>query len=73
MAEETTNVVEETEKQVEVIGPSKISDLEPKMQLTGSVQRLELYGAFVDIGVGVNAILHISKVGERVHRVSEVL
>ena len=43
------------------------------MQLKGSVVSIELYGAFVDVGVEANAILHISKLGERVNRVSEVL
>lgn len=72
MAENTAELVEK-EEQDSTPKPSRISDLEPKIRLTGTVQRLELYGAFVDIGVGVNAILHISKLGERVNRVSEVL
>lgn len=50
-----------------------MSDLKPKMKLTGTVDRLELYGAFVDLGVGNSAILHISKIGKGVNRVSDVL
>lgn len=50
-----------------------INDLKPKMKLTATVERLELYGAFVDVGVGSSAILHISKMGKRVNRVSDVL
>lgn len=51
-----------------------LDQLEPKMRVTGKVERLELYGAFIDIGVGVNALIHISKLGsEQVNRVSDVL
>jgi ribosomal protein S1 len=54
--------------------PISIDELKPKMKLTGRVERLELYGAFIDIGVGVNALIHISQLGEeRVNRVSDVL
>ena len=86
MAEKTAELVEEVEVEEvegeEVEGeevqelqsaPSKISDLEPKMKLMGTVKRIELYGAFVDIGVGANAILHISKLRNKVNRVSELL
>jgi ribosomal protein S1 len=34
------------------------------MELRGTVKRLELYGAFVDIGVGHDALLHISQLGK---------
>ncbi|GAB4145406.1 MAG: hypothetical protein Fur0021_02650 [Candidatus Promineifilaceae bacterium] len=48
--------------------------LKPKQHLTGVVKRLELYGAFVDVGVGVDALIHISQLGkERVNRVADVL
>ena len=50
-----------------------ILDLQPKMKLSGTVQRLELYGAFIDIGYGVSAILHISKLDRRVNRISDAL
>ena len=54
--------------------PESLSDLKPKMKLTGTVTRLELYGAFIDLGIGVNALIHISQLGkERVNRVAEVL
>lgn len=69
---------EVTEEMVEVPqtteAPQTIEDLQPKMQLTGKVTRLELYGAFIDLGVGVNALIHISKLGkDRVNRVADVL
>lgn len=48
--------------------------LKPKQHLTGVVKRLELYGAFVDVGAGVDALIHISQLGkERVNRVADVL
>ncbi|MBK9052127.1 MAG: S1 RNA-binding domain-containing protein [Chloroflexi bacterium] len=54
--------------------PQSIGDLKRKMQLTGTVKRVELYGAFVDLGIGTDAILHISQIGQdRVNRVSDVL
>ncbi len=56
------------------VQPTSVSELEPKMKLKGTVQRLELYGAFIDIGVGTNALIHISKLGnDHVNRVSDVL
>jgi small subunit ribosomal protein S1 len=58
----------------EIETPTSIDELAPKMKLEGKVSRLELYGAFIDIGVGTNALIHISKLGnEHVNRVSDVL
>ncbi len=57
----------------EVVVPTSITDLKKKMMLTGTVTRLELYGAFVDIGLGFPAIIHLSQLGKRVNRVSDVL
>lgn len=54
--------------------PETIQDLKPKMQLMGKVVRLELYGAFIDLGIGVNALIHISKLGkDQVNRVADIL
>lgn len=54
--------------------PTSIADLQPKMQLTGTVKRLELYGAFIDLGLDVPGLIHISKLGsDQVNRVSDVL
>lgn len=56
------------------VAPTNINELKPKMQLTGIVKRLELYGAFIDVGVGVNALVHISKLSDkRVNRVADAL
>jgi ribosomal protein S1 len=71
---ETSTVTTPEENPVEASAPESLDDLEPKMKLTGIVKRLELYGAFIDIGVGVNALIHISHLGqERVNRVSDVI
>lgn len=54
--------------------PLTLETLERKMQVTGTVTRTELYGAFIDIGVGADAVIHISQLGDkRVNRVSDVL
>lgn len=56
------------------MAPSSIADLKPKMKLTGKVKRIELYGAFIDLGFDATALVHISKLGnEQVNRVSDVL
>jgi uncharacterized protein len=67
MAEELVENMEEAAP----ASPTSISDLKPKMKVTGKVTRLELYGAFIDLGVDVNAILHISKIDEKVNRISD--
>ena len=70
MSEETREATVETTPE----RPESLSDLKPKMKLTGTVTRLELYGAFIDLGIGVNALIHISQLGkERVNRVADVL
>lgn len=48
-------------------------NLEKKTKLKGTVTRVELYGAFIDISQDDPAILHISNLGKRVNRVSDVL
>ena len=54
--------------------PTSFADLKPKMQLAGTVKRLELYGAFIELGPGLNGLIHVSKLGgDQVNRVSDVL
>lgn len=54
--------------------PSSINDLQPRMKLSGTVKRIELYGAFVDIGIGRDALLHISQLGKpNVRNVEDVV
>lgn len=44
--------------------PSSLNELETGMELKGKVKRIELFGAFVDIGVGRDGLLHISQLGQ---------
>jgi ribosomal protein S1 len=54
--------------------PSSIHELQRKMRLEGTVTRVELFGAFVDIGVGTDGLVHISQLStQRVNRVAEVV
>lgn len=51
-----------------------LADLKPKMQFTGTVKKIELFGAFVDIGAERDGLVHISALrAERVNQVSDVL
>lgn len=51
-----------------------LSDLRPKMAMRGVVTKIELFGAFVDLGLEVPGLLHISKLKrEQVNRVQDVL
>lgn len=41
--------------------PLEMDDLKPGVSVSGKVSSLEIYGAFVDIGVGRDALLHVSQ------------
>jgi len=81
MSEESTETIVEEEttaaedvSSLPATAPENLEELKPKMKVKGIVKRLELYGAFIDIGVGVNALIHISQLGnEHVNRVSDVV
>jgi small subunit ribosomal protein S1 len=69
VAEALDELYEEEEER-----PHSIHDLQRKMRLEGTVTRIELFGAFVDIGVDVDGLVHISQLRtERVNRVAEVV
>jgi len=54
--------------------PTSIDDLTPGVELAGTVKRIELYGAFVDVGVGTDGLLHISQLGKpNVRNVEDVV
>lgn len=54
--------------------PGSIDELAPGMEVPGTVKRIELYGAFVDIGVGTDGLLHISQLGKpNVRNVEDVV
>jgi uncharacterized protein len=46
-------------------GVEKISDLQPGMQLEGVVTNVTNFGAFVDIGVHQDGLVHISEMADR--------
>jgi small subunit ribosomal protein S1 len=51
-----------------------LSDIKPKMELKGIVKKIELIGAFVDVGLDQNALLHISRIkAGHIGNVNEVL
>lgn len=59
---------------VTIHAPSSIADLKPAVALKGKVKRVELYGAFVDLGVGQDGLLHISQLGKpNVRNVEDVV
>jgi small subunit ribosomal protein S1 len=41
--------------------PIRVADLKPKMRFEGKVKKIELFGAFVDIGAERNGLVHISQ------------
>jgi len=54
--------------------PSSIDELSTRQELRGTVKRIELYGAFVDIGIGQDGLLHISQLGKpNVRNVGDVV
>jgi small subunit ribosomal protein S1 len=53
--------------------PTTIDELTRGMELRGTVKRIELFGAFVDIGIGQDALLHISQLGQKVRNVDDVV
>src|SRR5438046_2532484 len=46
-------------------GIEKLSDLEPGMQLEGVVTNVTAFGAFVDVGVHQDGLVHISELSDR--------
>jgi small subunit ribosomal protein S1 len=51
-----------------------LADLKPKQALTGTVTRLELFGAFVDVGAEREGLIHISQLqAGHVNQVEDVL
>ncbi len=74
-SETTENATEETpstdDSQSEMMS---IGDLEPGMELTGEVKSITDFGAFVDVGVGPQGLVHISQLSRRrVEKVSDVV
>lgn len=54
--------------------PVEMSDLKPKMPLKGKVIKIELFGAFVDVGLEKPGLLHISQLQQgHVKRVEDMV
>ena len=54
--------------------PLRLADLQPKMQLQGKIKKIELFGAFVDVGAEKEGLLHISQLRkEKTNRVEDVV
>jgi len=54
--------------------PTSIEEIQPKMHLQGTITRTELYGAFVDVGLDRNGLMHISRLAPgRVKKVTDVV
>lgn len=52
----------------------RLADLRPKQPLSGTVKKIELFGAFVDVGAERDGLIHISQLSPgRVNRVDEVV
>lgn len=52
--------------------PSSIADLAPKMELKGKIVKIDLAGAFVDLGIEQPGFLHISQLStKRVNNVTD--
>ncbi len=52
----------------------RLTDLKPKMRFDGIVKKVELFGAFVDIGAEKPGLVHISQLREgHVNRVADVV
>ena len=73
--EETTPpVVTPPKEKPEPTGPRNLYDLHEGMVLEGTVRRTANYGAFVDLGVGRDGLIHISKLADHfVQQVEEVV
>lgn len=58
----------------ESAAPRRFADLKPKTHLSGKVTKVELFGAFVDVGLDKEGLVHISMLKKgRVNRVEDVV
>jgi small subunit ribosomal protein S1 len=73
-APETGEISLETPKAEDASDHMSIMDLKPGMELTGKVKSVTDFGAFVDIGIAQDGLVHISELARRrVKNVAEVV
>jgi small subunit ribosomal protein S1 len=73
-APETEEISPETPKAEDATDHMSIMDLRPGMELTGKVKSVTDFGAFVDIGIAQDGLVHISELARRrVKNVAEVV
>jgi small subunit ribosomal protein S1 len=73
-APETGEISLETPKAEDASDHMSIMDLRPGMELTGKVKSVTDFGAFVDIGIAQDGLVHISELARRrVKNVAEVV
>src|SRR5690348_4599488 len=54
--------------------PQSLADISPKMEFQAKVKRVELAGAVIDLGAGIEGFLHISQIkGKKVRNVQDAL
>jgi predicted RNA-binding protein with RPS1 domain len=71
---EAAPVVADAPAAASAASPKSIDDLTVGMELMGRIRKIELFGAFVDVGVGNDGLLHISQLGQRdVRNVEDVV
>jgi small subunit ribosomal protein S1 len=64
----------ETPKVENASGRMSITDLQPGMELTGKVKSITDFGAFVDLGIAQDGLVHISELTRRrVEKVTDVV
>jgi predicted RNA-binding protein with RPS1 domain len=52
----------------------KLADLKPNLRLLGTVEKIELFGAFINVGIDTLGLVHISKVKRSpVNRIEDIL
>jgi small subunit ribosomal protein S1 len=73
-AQEEEKVAGQNSKSEDASFPSTILDLEPGMDLRGKVKSITDFGAFIDLGIAQDGLVHISELERRrVKKVTDVV
>jgi len=74
LAPEADEVITEPSHAGDASVPTSIMDIEPGMELQGKVKSVTDFGAFVDLGIAQDGLVHISDLGRRrVAKVTDVV